>query len=85
MVSYVNLKEVIEMALPKIDFSQFSQPLKVLLKGNEDTWNSLLAVVSDLTPEQVSYKHPGASQRSIAEMIDHAIDSQHNFYTQTLI
>lgn len=73
------------MDLPKIDFSQFNQPLRVLLKGNEDTWNSLLAVVSDLTPEQLSYKHPGVSQRSIVEMVDHAIDTQYNFYTQTLV
>ena len=73
------------MNLPKIDFSQLDQPLKLLLEGNEDTWSSMLAVVADLTVEQLAYKHPGYNQRSIAEMVNHALDTQYGFYTTNLV
>ena len=73
------------MELPKIDFSKYEYPLKTLLLGNEDTWNSMLAIISDLTPEQFSYKHLNIEQRSIAEMINHALDTQYGFYTKHLV
>lgn len=73
------------MELPKIDFEKYDYPLKTLLLGNADTWNSMLDVVSDLTPEQLSYKHPNIKQRSIAEMINHALDTQYGFYTKHLV
>lgn len=73
------------MELPKIDFSQISYPLKTLLLGNEDTWGSMVAIVSDLTPEQLRYAHPNINQRSIAEMVNHALDTQYGFYTRKLV
>ena len=73
------------MKLTKIDFSKFSYPLKVLLEGNTDTWYSLLSVIEDLTPQQLVYKHPNYAQRCIAEMINHALDTQYGFYTQNLV
>lgn len=73
------------MELQKIDFTKFSYPLRLLLEGNSDTWYSLLSVIEDLTPDQLTYKHPGFEQRTIAEMINHAVDTQYSFYTQQLV
>jgi uncharacterized damage-inducible protein DinB len=73
------------MELPKIDFTNISYPLKTLLLGNQDSWGSMLAVIADLTPEQLIYKHPNLVQRSIAEMLNHALDTQYGFYTQELV
>lgn len=73
------------MELPKIDFAKHEYPLKALLLSNEDTWSSMLSVISDLTPEQLVYKHPDIEQRNIAEMINHALDTQYGFYTKHLV
>lgn len=73
------------MELPKIDLASFSYPLKTLLLGNKDTWSSMMAVIADLTPEQLVYKHPNYEQRSIVEMTNHALDTQYGFYTKQLI
>ena len=83
------------MELPKIDFVNINYPLKILLLGNQDTWGSMLAVIADLTPEQLTYKasglasfaykHPNYVQRNIAEMINHALDTQYGFYTKHLV
>lgn len=73
------------MELPKTDLASISYPLKTLLLGNKDTWGSMMAVIADLTPEQLAYKHPNCAQRSIAEMIDHALDTQYGFYTKHLV
>lgn len=73
------------MNLPNIDFSKFSQPLKLLLEGNQDTWSSMLSVVGDLNPDQLIYKYPNYNQRSISEMVNHALDTQFGFYTKNLI
>ena len=73
------------MGLSKLDFTKFAHPLRLLLEGNFDTWSSMLAVIEDLTPEQLSYNHPNYEQRTIAQMITHAIDTQYSFYTQTLV
>lgn len=72
------------MELPKINFAKFDYPLKLLLIGNADTWGAFLAVIEDLTPEQLAYKHPGLKLRSIAEMTNHALDCQYGFFTQKL-
>lgn len=53
--------------------------------GNVDTWSSILAVIADLTSEQLAYKHLGIKQRSIAEMVSHALDTQYGFYTRHLV
>lgn len=71
--------------LPKNDFSQYQYPLRTLFMGNEDTWNSMMAVISDLKPEQLAYTYPNYKQRSIAEMINHTMDSQYLFYTKHLV
>lgn len=73
------------MKLQKIDFNKFGYPLRLLLEGNTDTWYSLLSVIEDLTPNQLVYKHPGLEQRTIVEMINHALDTQYSFYTQNLV
>ena len=73
------------MQLPKIDFSKYSYPLRLLLIGNEDAWNNICAAVADLTSKQLSYKHPGIKQRSIAGMVNHALDCQYGFYTKSLL
>ncbi len=73
------------MELPKTDLASVDYPLKTLLLGNEDTWGSMMAVIADLTPEQLTHKHPNYAQRSIAEMINHALDTQYGFYTKQLI
>jgi len=73
------------MELSKIDFSKYEYPLKTLLLGNEDTWNSILDVISDLTAEQLFYKHSNIEQRSIVEIINHALDTQYGFYTKHLV
>ena len=76
---------MIKMKLPKIVFSKYDYPSKLLLIGNEDVWNNFCAVVEDLTPEQMSYKHSGIKQRSIAEIVNHALDCQNSFYTKSLV
>ena len=73
------------MELQKINFAKFNYPLCLLLEGNSDTWYSLLSVIKDLTPDQLAYKHSGSNLRTIAEMINHALDTQYSFYTQNLI
>jgi len=73
------------MKLVELDFSKYEYPLKTLLTGNADTWWSMSAVVKDLTPQQLKYSHPGIKQRSIAEMVDHALDTQYGFYTKHLV
>lgn len=74
-----------KMELPKIDFTKHRYPLRTLLLGNTDTWSAMLEVIEDLTPEQLIYKHPGIKQRRIAEIIDHALDTQSGFYTKHLV
>ena len=74
-----------KVELPKTNLSNIPYPLKTLLVGNEDTWNSFIAVISDLTPKQLAYKYPNYSQRSISEMINHALDTQFCFYTISLV
>ena len=73
------------MTLPKLPTAGYQYPLKLLLIGNEDTWNSMLSVISDLTPEQFTYKHPGIKQRSIREIISHTLSTQYYFYTEHLV
>ncbi|KKU10825.1 MAG: hypothetical protein A2Z96_05595 [Spirochaetes bacterium GWB1_48_6] len=73
------------MELRKIDLEKYSYPLRTLLLGNIDTWQSMLNVIEGLTPEQLQYKHQGIEQRSIAEMVVHAIDTQYGFYTKHLV
>ena len=73
------------MNLPKINFSNINYPLRLLIMGNIDTWSSMLAIIEDLTPEQLVYKHPNYKQRCITEMTNHALDTQYSFYTQNLI
>lgn len=73
------------MNLPKYNFSKIKDPLRILLLGNEATWKTILAVISDLSSEQLAYKHPKYAQRSIAEMILHAMDAQYAFFTRHLL
>lgn len=73
------------MELLKIDLSKHKYPLRLLLAGNEDTWYSMLTVIEDLKPKQLAYKHEGIKQRSIAEMINHTLDTQYGFYTKHLV
>ncbi|MDP3994635.1 MAG: DinB family protein [bacterium] len=73
------------MELPKTDLTGISYPLKTLLLGNKDTWDSMLAVITDLTSEQLTHKQPNYTQRSITEMINHALDTQYGFYTKQLV
>ncbi len=73
------------MKLPKIDFEKYNYPLRTLLLGNSDTWYAMSAVIEDLTPEQFTYKYPQIKQRSIAQMLDHALDAQYGFYTKKLV
>lgn len=77
--------EITNMKLPKIDLTGINYPLKSLLLGNEDTWGSMIVVVADLTPDQITYKYPNYTQRCIAEMVNHALDTQYGFYTKNLI
>jgi len=73
------------LKLPTIDFSTYKYPLRFLLLGNEDTWSAFLQVIEDLTPDQLAYKHQDYSQRTIAEMVNHALDTQYGFYTQHVV
>lgn len=71
--------------LPKIDFEKHDYPLRILLMGNEDTWGSMLKVIQDLISEQLTYQYPNLKQRSIGEIVNHALDSQYGFYTKHLV
>lgn len=73
------------MELPKVDYSEIKYPLKTLLAGNEDTWSGLMAVVEDLTDDQLQFKSKENPGRSIAEIIQHIPDTQYLFYTKSLV
>lgn len=73
------------MELPKHNFSKEKCPLKTLFLGNKDTWDSVVTVIQDLKSKQLSYKHSSYKHRTIAEMINHALDTQYSFYTNNLV
>ncbi|PIR25941.1 MAG: hypothetical protein COV41_02435 [Candidatus Brennerbacteria bacterium CG11_big_fil_rev_8_21_14_0_20_43_10] len=73
------------MKLPKIDFEKYNYPLRTLLLGNSDTWQAMSAVIEDLTQKQFAYQYTQIKQRSIAQMLDHAMDTQYGFYTKKLV
>ena len=74
------------MKLETIDYQKIEYPMKTLLMGNEDTWSGLLAVIEDLTDEQLKFKSTeNPNQRSIAEIIKHVPETQYGFYTLILV
>lgn len=60
-------------------------PLKLLIEGNSDAHSQLYSVIGSLEDKNLTYKHPSVKNRTIAEMISHALCTQSCFYTSVLV
>lgn len=67
------------------DYKKYKYPLRLLLEGNSDAHSQLYSVVESLKDEHLGYKHPKVKNRTIGEMVSHAICTQYGFYTCSLV
>lgn len=73
------------MTLPAVDWKGKQYPLRSLLMLNEDVYDALISVVQDLTLEQLNFSRPEIPNRTIAQIIDHLLDTQYRFFLKELI
>jgi hypothetical protein len=62
-----------------------TEPLKTLIEGNADTYQSLFSVIASFEDKNLEFKSPHNSTRTISEIVQHTLDCQINFYLNKLV